>query len=200
VRDTAKFEEITTETKKPLRIGDCLHLAPDGKTLVGAVYKELIFRSVPDGKRIATHRSKVSGQEYFRPKYSPDGKSLVVMGETRVAENPTTMRYAAEMWSIEGTKLGRKRFEVPGHFCGIAFTPDGKRVLLGEMAGPDPEKTGPFRIRVFDVGTGKEVVSWVAATKECIRELVISPDGRLVVNFDYDVAKVWDLERILSGK
>jgi WD40 repeat protein len=199
VRDTAKFAEIGKETKEAPKIGNTLSLSADGKTVVGAVIEELVFRSVPEGRRIASYRSKVRGQKYFCPRYSPDGKSLVVMGVTRGGEDAPDVR-VAEMWSIEGTKLGRKRFEVPGHFCGVGFTPDGKRVLLGEMVGPDPEKGGPYRIRVFDVGTGKEVVSWVAATEECIRELVISPDGRLVVNFDYDVAKVWDLERILSGK
>ena len=49
---------------------------------------------------------------------------------------------------------------------------------------------------------GREVASWAAAEKEdCIRDLVVSPDGSLLVSCaDDHLGKVWDLKKILGKK
>lgn len=59
VRDTAKFESVPA-TAKEVAFGPYALFSPDGKTLMGTnPWGELNFRSVPECKKIGTHRTKV---------------------------------------------------------------------------------------------------------------------------------------------
>jgi dipeptidyl aminopeptidase/acylaminoacyl peptidase len=68
---------------------------------------------------------------------------------------------------------------------GIAFSPDGGRLAVGS-----DEST----IRVFEVGTGKELFT-CRGHRAAVYKVVFSPDGkRLASSSDDHTAKVWDAE------
>ena len=167
--------------------GPEMTFSPDGSTIVGCYpWGGLYFLSVPQCKEVAKYLTKVRGQDFFRPRFSPDGKTLAV--HTSVDTWAEKMGkgerfvFTTEVWSIAGTELRKKRFEIPGHHLGMAFTPDGKYLLVGQT-----EDELRSRIRVWDVAMGREVASWAAAERQdCIRDLVVSPDGSLLVSCGAD--------------
>ncbi|MDY3557346.1 WD40 repeat domain-containing protein [Gemmata sp. JC717] len=194
VRDTTTFERVRDATKDKI-FGPYAAFSPDGKWVVGGLPSgDLRFLGVPGWKE-TTYATKVPDQGYYQPRYSPDGKSLIVHTMIRKKDKDNTYVYTVEVWSVSGNELGKKRFEVSGNHGGTAFTPDGKYVLLGEM-----DLTRKNRVRVWDLGAGREVVSWVASAG-CIRDLVVSPDGNLLVSCADDcMGKVWDLKKLLGKK
>jgi WD40 repeat protein len=194
IRETAKFEVVATPDK-PAKFGTLGAFFPDGKTLVGAsAHGEVRFLSV-SGWKETTHRTAVPGLEYYSPVVSPDGKTLAVGTLIRAKAG---FVFTTEVWAVSAPKLEKKRFEVADNHLGMAFTPDGRYLLLGEADAAAGHKL--LRIRAWDVGSGKEVVSW-AAGDSCIRHLAVSPDGtRLISCHDEWVARVWDLKAILGNK
>src|SRR5262249_55600116 len=80
-----------------------------------------------------------------------------------------------------------------------AFSPDGKRVLTVVQPLPkwppdaNPDQTSTPRL--FDAGTGRELVRFEGHKQE-VTSLTFSPDGTRVLTSSHDrTARIWDAER-----
>lgn len=117
-------------------------------------------------------------------RFSPDGKMLVVAydGETQVV---IAYRLADReiIWSYEPKRtLEPQRRGSPLITTPLAFTPDGKRVILGtrERGGDDVNLRTLCRILVLDAETGEFLRSIEDIHVMAPMALAISPDGKWV--------------------
>jgi WD40 repeat protein len=145
--------------------------------------------------------------------YSPDGKSIVSLGGTLIVWDARTGR---EKWSVPnvmgmpvssvafspdskilagnvnlvikfwdaqtGKEVGTTN-EIGG--SPLAYSPDGKSLAGGGFGGT---------LRVFDVGTRKEIFSVNASGKGAagVQNVAFSPDGKLLAAGGDDFIRVWD--------
>jgi WD40 repeat protein len=89
------------------------------------------------------------------------------------------------------TDTGKEKRSFRGHthlVTGVAFSPDGRRILSGSMDGS---------IRLWKLENGQEMRRFEGHAG-AVRSVSFSPDGRCVLSGGYDgTARVWDVE---SGK
>jgi YVTN family beta-propeller protein len=130
-------------------------------------------RGSPDGKdldRNPTNWNQVVIPVKTEPHpiaISPDGKEVWVGG--RIDGNITIIDAA--------TKKILQTFELPSWRNGdrMAFTPDGKRLLLPNSAVAG--KSGGGEVAVLDVATRKEIKRVPIGTGKQMQDLVVAPDG-----------------------
>jgi WD40 repeat protein len=67
---------------------------------------------------------------------------------------------------------------------GIAFSPDGKRLITG---GSSDES-----IKLWDTQTGEEIITLVRGSTDFVRSVGFSADGRRIVASSKDDVRVWD--------
>jgi WD40 repeat protein len=171
-------------------------LTPDGKTLLVLETGETLPRPGGDERAgtlrewdLATGRSRVlvTGV-YFgwanRP-LSPDGKSLILCRTVPAVDTVCFDVPGRRMrWSTGVSHLG-------------AFTPDGKRVLLGPpIEGP---LAGAPEWSVLDAATGRLVAGLkppkIASPAEIgFQAPALAPDGRTLLLPQSGQVRVWDLE------
>ncbi len=148
-----------------------LVLAPDGKT-VFALGPLLHGWDVASGKPLyAATRRLGHTRPVMAVAYSPDGSRVA----SAAHEGTVTVR----VWDAASSRL---LHTLPGHGNGwdafLCFTPDGKQLMA---AGSDG------RVRVWDVGTGKEVRRWevrAPGSKEHYlraEDFHLADDGRTLV-------------------
>jgi WD40 repeat protein len=130
-----------------------LNFSPDGRLLACALNESLILWNAGD----RSLRFLVRLQDSFCAAFSPDGRTLA-----------SGMNGAVQLWDVA---TGRKTVSLEGHsgvVRGVAFSPDGRRVVSG---GDDAT------VRLWDVETGREVLDLRGNTGR-VTGVVFSPDGR----------------------
>jgi WD40 repeat protein len=201
------------------RLGGLISFSPDGKQIVFSNDFQLHIVDVEGG---APPRL-VPGQEGQNryPAWSHDGK-WIAFTSTRKSPQPAPAKKAA---MPRGTKLEELRRHTKGTIVyGLAFTPDGRRLVLG----CDPRNTG---VQVWDVSTGESTelggrgiriqmfpdgrrfaTTWHSPTIQIVdlesgrvlREmehgtdvwaLSVSKDGKRILSTGLDkVARIWDAQ------
>jgi RNA polymerase sigma factor (sigma-70 family) len=142
------------------------HLTPRGDALaVVASAQELVLYDLPSGQerfKWATEQtwSGVMG-------FAADGKTLAVM-ETE-ARPPFAKRRIRLLDATTGKSL--RDFDAAETFAGLAFSPDGKKLLAH-----DHRKA----VYVWDVGTG-EVLHRIALPVQGLEEAAFTPGGRVLL-------------------
>ena len=116
--------------------------------------------------RIAAHPGNLTALQF-----SDDGKSLLTVGEERVAK----------LWDV-GTLTSRRTFQPLGPSATGALSPDGETVAIGDVDG---------RVSFFDARTGALRVSFSAHTS-MVTSLLFSPDNTRLMTASFDrSAAVW---------
>jgi Tol biopolymer transport system component/DNA-binding winged helix-turn-helix (wHTH) protein len=156
--------------------------------------KWVAYVSVPEGQ---LWRSRVDGSEKLQltsagmfaglPRWSPDGKQIVFMGESLRTD------FLAYLISSDGTGL---RELIPGAEVGYdpGWSPDGKSIILTLNAAGSPEHSGGDGpgIVTYDLGTQKVVA--VPGAKQMFSPRW-SPDGRYLAAITDDSLQLMLFDR-----
>jgi WD40 repeat protein/serine/threonine protein kinase len=169
--------------------------SPDGRWLASAAgdwqdqdhLGEIIIREIPSGR--VHHPLRGHKGVAWTVAFSPDGRFLATGGGEYRTPNQEVI-----LWDM-ATGLESRRFpNLPGGVSGVAFTPDGRRIIA----------TAGRAILAWDVETERPAPSFTAPASTALC-LALSPDGRWVVSGGEDPAVgVWDaatggLVRTLRG-
>jgi eukaryotic-like serine/threonine-protein kinase len=158
--------------------------SPDGQLLASVAGDwevhdrpgEIIIRAIPSGE--VRHLLRGHNGIARAVAFSPDGQLLATGGGEHRTPNQEVI-----LWEL-ATGLESRRFSnLPGGVNGIAFTPDGRRIIAS--AGK--------AILAWEVDTGRPALPFTApgSTVLC---LALSPDGRWIVSGGEDPSVgVWDV-------
>ncbi len=117
----------------------------------------LQVRSLPEGKRLAAFKATY-GQNAFA--VSSDGRRVALAGDP------------VELWALTGHKPDRK-FAIDGEDAdALAFSPDGKRLLIGDGGG---------QLRLYDLESGALTTTFHALGEDWA---AVAADGRFVASGD----------------
>ena len=96
---------------------------------------------------------------------------------------------------VWGADKGQELFSLKGHLhpvTGVAFSPDGKRILSGGGNIYDPGKVG--EVKLWDAENGQDVVT-LRAHRHNVKSVAFSPDGKPFLSTSQDrTIRVWDSE------
>jgi RNA polymerase sigma factor (sigma-70 family) len=122
------------------------------------------------------------GLAFLRPE-APAGQTEAPRAKAAgpVAQERTDL-YGDPLPAGAVARLGTVRLRHSGGIWGLAFSPDGKRLVSGGQ-----DRTA----RLWDVATGKEVRRF-AGTAAPVKSVAFTPDGKRLVTGGYDQFRVWD--------
>jgi len=114
--------------------------------------------------------------------FSPDNACIVAASRS-IAETWDGVSGTVIVWDIA---KGEEIMKLPSGKAlamSVAFSPDSKRIVLGDFNGV---------IRQLDATTGAEVMT-LAGHQSCVDSITFSPDGKRIVSGSYDrTVKIWD--------
>jgi WD40 repeat protein len=188
--DTVTVYDVATAKPKssfPIPSGGniALALTPDGKLFLHGTLDSLVVRDAAKGD--AKHTLKDLGGQPWSLAVSADGK-LVACG----TDSKKVIVFDADTFKPTRTFEG-----LPNFIQSVAFTPDGK--TLAACSGDV--------LKVWDLGTGKEVRTIKGTKDKIIRTLAFGNEGKVLVSAGSDATvTVWDaatdkaLDTIKAGK
>ncbi len=113
---------------------------------------------------------KGHGEYVWQVAWSPDGKTLATL---------SSARGEVRLWDVAGRKEIRTLKTDLGDSYGLAFTPDGKTLVLGHYQ--HDAKAGPSGgISTWDVATGQRKGLLRHARPRGVSRLVLAPDGKTI--------------------
>src|SRR5262249_19737288 len=109
--------------------------------------------------------------------------------------------WTVKLWDVTtGQGIRTVRGQAPHGVSSVTFSPDGRRIASGELW--DPEEHPTPAVRVWDAGTGEEVLSLKGeGIGSLVQSLAFSPDGAYLAtgsgstgqpNKPVGQLKVWD--------
>lgn len=114
--------------------------------------------------------------------FSPDGKIFAYIGTGR-----SWGRSSLWFWNLEAETDELEEFqgEIEGFITSLAFSPDGKRIVLA---------SNNKMVYIWDVETQKEIRRLEGHTDR-VNSVAFSPDGKLIVSVSTDhTMRIWDAE------
>ncbi len=147
----------------------CEALSRDGRTLIAGEGDHLICAWDADPK--AFEEQALSAEDTQMARFSPNGKELfVIHGGVVEAYDPATHKLTARH-----EKLGSSH-------CSLAFSPDGRRLAVGDANG---------QITICD-SVSQRVVARIRAFESPVAKLAFLPDGSTLVGTSADChVKQW---------
>ena len=154
-----------------------LDISPDGQTLAaGLLDGDIHFWTLPELTHVGATSGRSKGMSIGTMQFSPDGRTLAARGPV----------HTADLWDVN-TRRVVKSLPGPAVVTGVAFTPDGKQLVVGYNATSN-------NVQIVDVATGKVQSSAPGATGH-IETLAVSPDGRwLAAGQHTGVVQLWSLD------
>ena len=146
---------------------------------------------VEDGKELFSFQAHdpIPGLLSSRLTWSPDGSLLATY-----ANDSLVKLWDTEQWKLVHTLENEANFTVNSlsPIDIVAFSPDGKRIAVGQGSS----------LRVWDTETGRQLVRWHPFPESTYRphfgsitDVAFSPQGRYLASVGLDrTAKVWDVE------
>jgi WD40 repeat protein/serine/threonine protein kinase len=164
-----------------------LEFSPDGTRLVAGYTSGVKIWDLATGREICTTDLKDIYISFLR--FSPDGKQLAVAvsrGLPRFGDAAPGMQLGEVR--ILDAESGREVFpRIKGHaggFSSLSFSPDGKRVVTGDMNGT--------AVKIWDVAIGQETLTLKGHT-DSVSYLAFSPDGHRLISAAWDgTVRTWD--------
>jgi WD40 repeat protein len=160
----------------------CAAWSPDGTLLAVGHFDNLVyarsrgtlrlwdFKAGKELRKGTGHTAPISAVAFSR-----DGKHVVT----------SSFDWTVRLWSARDCKEV-KRFKYHEGFDGVAFTPDGRR-LISCSTGADAS------LPLWDVASGKQVLRFEGHTQAPI-SVAVTPDGRRAVSVGKDgTLRVWRL-------
>ncbi len=196
------------ETKGAVNVA----FAPDG-TILALTKTDGTIRvlAAADGKELHSFKGHANGAASLA--FAPNSKMLASCGNADGTIRLFDLDQGKEMRNITmpgATVAGNPGVVVFGGGNGggivrqgIAFSPDGQTIAVSINAGPALARRGggppgDSTLRLWDVGTGKEVRKITLATGRAVNQLAFSPNGRLLATDNADqTVSLWE---IASGR
>ena len=145
-------------------------VSPDGRLLViGLLQGNIDLFDLRTGKKINTFAVSAEGA-LFGESLSPDGSTLAVATSDNL-----------QMWDIKTGHLSNTWPVTDGHI--IAFSPDGKSLLVGTCLGT---------VNVLDAATGKNKFT-LPGSASCVNSFGFSHNGsHVAIGSDSGPLEIWD--------
>jgi WD40 repeat protein/uncharacterized caspase-like protein len=181
VMDTGSGTTIRALQSKPYAYA----LSPDGKTLVvGEIrYPPTVFIwDLLSGRssQLAKYDVMAGGSQPSKFAFSPDGRFLIGVGTS-------SRHYSFEYWAVNNRQLLR-RVNIPDDttilFGGIAFHPDGDKILIGSADG---------KLRLWDLKSGALIRTYTGHVAEPFKA-TFAAGGTRIVSGGSDGVKIWNTE------
>lgn len=150
--------------------------SPDGRYMITAGPKEARVWDVSTGRTVQV----ISGSDYFRVRYSPDGKYFAIGSSS----DRLIRLYDAK--TFEETRV----FENPDTAGCIAFSPDGKTIAVA---------VDHTAIRLWNIETGQIIREFSVNNYEDFNDLRFSPDGQYLITAA-DVGQAATIFEVATGK
>jgi WD40 repeat protein len=155
--------------------------SPDGKTLALATMQDTVtLWDVASRRKIRTWKDETNGVGKLA--FSPDGKILVSTGE-----------YYGGKFTLWNSTTGKvlRLMKAPSEYgddivYGLAFSPDGKLLATGSLN----------TITIWDVASGKVLITTDKAGNDYVDSVAFSPDGRILASGSNTVI-LWE---VATGK
>ncbi len=192
---------------------NCIQFSPDGKRVVTSSDRGLKVWDVASGRveRAMDDTTTWTSHHVDQLAFSSDGKRVLAVsygghylrhmmfgsdGKRRLWSDAAGYneyhRSWATVYAVEtGAELRSWESSSPeGDWKSSAFSPDGRWVAFGSEDG---------QIRLLDVGTGRELVSW-DGHETAVTALLVLSDGNTLVSGSQDgTLKLWNLPFIHKG-
>jgi WD40 repeat protein len=160
--------------------------SPDGRTLASAGHSDIIFWDAATGRE----RGRLTGNpsRVLSIAYSRDGK-LLASGGTDNVIRLWDVAARKELRQFQGHKPLKDAFYGMEGIYGLAFTPDGRRLI---------SRATDETVRLWDVASGKELRRWPGPAGLSPQGAALSPDGAtLAIVAPRTTVMLWD---VASGK
>jgi WD40 repeat protein len=175
-----------SEAGKSLRLARNRALAATIVMVAWATGAARAAEEEPKGLTVSKMKDVSMGSAVMQVQFSRDGELLAA-----------ACRTGLRLWRLGQDKLPQQLiWAVAGaDRCGcLAFSPDGRNVAIGETVSPGADTLGTYtgRVRLLQVGSGKQL--WERQTKNPVRTVTFSPDGRtLAVAYNgLAESQLWD--------
>jgi WD40 repeat protein len=121
------------------------------------------------------------GMDFGEVALSPDGSRMLRATSTYTQQNPINQKSMLELWDT-GTRKMLHSWPVTYRTDAVAFSPDGRRVLAGNLGES---------VKEFDAVTGRLLRTY--ENEAWATSVAFSSDGhRVVLAFSDNTIKVWD--------
>jgi WD40 repeat protein len=134
---------------------------PDGRVIAAAWDDDLVLHDPDSGAEITTLRGHA--QLIWSLAWSPDGRSIATAAGIM---NDTTSPGEWKVWDVAARRERLGAVVPGGGFRGVAWTPDGRRVITGGF---------DMKIRCWDATHGRPVHAFPTST--LVFTVAASPDG-----------------------